>query len=544
MNPLTDTLAAEYRALLDAGVFALERIESAINRLEYVKSLQLAELGRLASAIADGEEHRDHGALAHRSVEAEIAVATRTGQQAVASRIGHAASLLNDYPGIAAAHEGGRLSHRHTVVIVEAGSIISDPAGRTAYETAVLPLAESMTAWQLRAEARLLAERYADRSLDERHEHARQARCVRVTELPDGMANLTAVLGAVEAYAIKDRIARIAHHARTNESTNESTNETTSETTNLASTEAGTRTLAQTQADVFAELLLTGLPEGFSRATVDPFDRSAVNAPDGDPFRSISGRVQVTVPALALANAGHPDAAPYTGPADLAGYGPIPVTVARRLLGNNSSWERVLTHPVSGAVVAVDRYRPSTDLIRLLAARDQHCRFPGCVRRIDHCDIDHTIPASKGGPTSPQNAGHLCRKHHMLKHYEFLHGCAWRPKQRPGGIYEWSSPTGRRYVETPVSAVRFAPVPAPGAPPPQPPPPTGPPAPKPPPPGLPPRSPSESLPPGSPPGSPAGSPPRFQPPSESPPEPPPPQTESPQPGSSPPETPPHDPPRF
>ena len=529
MNPLTDTLAAEYRALLDAGVFALERIESAINRLEYVKSLQLAELGRLASAIADGEEHRDHGALAHRSVEAEIAVATRTGQQAVASRIGHAASLLNDYPGIAAAHELGRLSHRHTVVIVEAGSVISDPTGRAAYEAAILPLAESMTAWQLRAEARLLAERYTDRSLDERHEQARQARCVRVTELPDGMANLTAVLGAVEAYAIKDRIARIAHHARTNKSTSES--ESTSETTNLASTEAGTRTLAQTQADVFTELLLTGLPEGFSGATCSDTD----NAPDGDPFRSISGRVQVTVPALALANSGHPDAAPYTGPADLTGYGPIPVTVARRLLGNNPSWERVLTHPVSGTVIAVDRYRPSTDLIRLLAARDQHCRFPGCVRRIDHCDIDHTIPAAKGGPTNPQNTGHLCRKHHMLKHYEFLHGCAWRPKQRPGGIYEWSSPTGRRYVKTPVSAVRFAPTPAPGAPPPQPPPPPEPPAPKPRPPGSPPRSPSESLPPGSPSASPAassppsqpGSPPRFQPPPESP-------TKPPQ----------HDPPRF
>ncbi|MFT4231831.1 MAG: HNH endonuclease signature motif containing protein, partial [Leucobacter sp.] len=210
----------------------------------------------------------------------------------------------------------------------------------------------------------------------------------------------------------------------------------------------------------------------------------------GDALSAIAGRVQIAVPVLRLisahvpsetqtgagagadsgagagagaeAGAGGDTFVPRPGPAELEGYGPIDTDTARRIAGHTPGWDRVLTHPVDGTVLAVDRYRPGEALRRLLGARDQHCRFPGCTRRLDHCDIDHTVAAAHGGPTELANLAHLCRRHHTLKHFEFLDGCGWKPRQHSRGNIEWLSPTGRRYTDAPSSRVRFAPVAPPG----------------------------------------------------------------------------------
>ncbi|WP_370651858.1 hypothetical protein [Microbacterium sp.] len=42
----------------------------------------------------------------------------------------------------------------------------------------------------------------------------------------------------------------------------------------------------------------------------------------------------------------------------------------------------------------------------------------------------------------------------MLKH-----NTAWTVKQLPGGVLEWTSPTGRIYIDTPISTIEFAPDP-------------------------------------------------------------------------------------
>lgn len=60
------------------------------------------------------------------------------------------------------------------------------------------------------------------------------------------------------------------------------------------------------------------------------------------------------------------------------------------LAGAASGWGRVLTHPISAAMLAVDRYRPGEPLKRHLRARDQGCRFPGCGMPVRDSDLDHT----------------------------------------------------------------------------------------------------------------------------------------------------------
>ncbi|QZY52304.1 HNH endonuclease signature motif containing protein [Leucobacter tenebrionis] len=465
MQALPHLMTDAQRDALNAGIGAVEQIEVALQQLEYLKAMHLASLARLASQIARDEGHADHGELVHRAVEAEVAAATRTGQTAAAHRMSHADRLFDRYAQTAAAFSEGRLSLRHTQVIEEAGRIIADVQACAAYEREVLPLALELTARQLRAHALRLAERFAERDIDQRHRDARQRRGVRIVPLEDGMAELCATIGAVEAYAIKDRLARIArrtlsadHGAATATATGTGTGAGTGAGVSVgtgagvgigaghAATPEHTAgpaapTLQQAQADVLTELLLAGSADGAGEPA------SGI----GDPLGAISGRVQVSVPVLTLIGDDSCDNAAFSDPAELAGYGPIDSETARRLAGGTLAWERVLTHPVSGLVLTVDRYRPSEDLRRLLGARDQRCRFPGCTRRLDHCDIDHTVAAAQGGPTELGNLAHLCRKHHTLKHFEMLGGRGWKPRQRPGGVLEWRSPTGRRYVDAPIA---------------------------------------------------------------------------------------------
>ncbi len=177
---------------------------------------------------------------------------------------------------------------------------------------------------------------------------------------------------------------------------------------------------------------------------------------------AITARIEVTVPVMTLmdddldANARARitlDRAPLA-PAELDGSMPIDIETARALASTAPGWDRVLTHPISGALLAVDRYRPSEQLRRHLKARDQRCRFMGCGLAARKCDVDHNDAASAGGATCDSNLAHFCRRHHMLKHHS-----PWHVTQLAGGMLEWRSPVGRKYVDSPPAqnTVRFVP---------------------------------------------------------------------------------------
>jgi hypothetical protein len=161
--------------------------------------------------------------------------------------------------------------------------------------------------------------------------------------------------------------------------------------------------------------------------------------------------VDITVPVLTLIDSQAARAADNAVsssteqvPAELDGRHPIDPATARILVGQATAWNRVLTDPVTGAVLAVDRYRPGEDLKRLLAARDTRCRFPGCAIKARSLDLDHTHDAALGGATETGNLAGLCRRHHMLKHHS-----PWKVRQSGAGVLEWISPAGRRYTDHP-----------------------------------------------------------------------------------------------
>lgn len=435
----------------DADVAALASIvgevEAAVVLLTAAQVAEvraLARAGQLAARQAAGSPAvvRAHD-MALRSVAAELGGVLRVTDRTVQSRIDEARDLVEHYAATLAAWESGRITRGHVRVITDAGSVLVDasPERRAEFEAAAIARCERDTPNRVRSEVEILAERFAERSFTDRHRDAAAERRVRVVPGSAGMSDLIATLPTVIADGILDRLtqqAQIIVDAR--EPGNAGSAFGAGDAPDAASAgdaEPDRRGIDQVRADVFSDLLLAGAP------ALDP---TASGDGQGS-LGAIRAQVQVIVPALTLLGVDD-------GPADLVGRSPIDAETARCLAGDTHSWARVLTDPVEGTVLAVDRYRTPWPQRRFLRARDQHCRFPGCRRAAIRCEIDHTIDAAKGGPTALWNLAHLCQRHHSMKQFT-----RWKVRQLPGGVLEWTSPTGRIYREdAPAPPVAFAPV--------------------------------------------------------------------------------------
>jgi Domain of unknown function (DUF222) len=88
-------------------------------------------------------------------------------------------------------------------------------------------------------------------------------------------------------------------------------------------------------------------------------------------------------------------------------------------------------------------YRPSPSLRHIVKVRSPRCGFPGCRRRAQRCDDDHTVPYHKGGKSCECNLYPLCRTHHRVKQAP-----GWRLAQPEPGILIWTLPSGRRVTVT------------------------------------------------------------------------------------------------
>ncbi|WP_447947554.1 DUF222 domain-containing protein [Microbacterium lacticum] len=421
----------------------------------------LAAAGQLAARQAAGSPAavRAHD-MALRSVAAELGGVLRVTDRTVQSRIDEARDLVEHYAATLGAWESGRITRGHVRVITDAGSVLVDasPERRAEFEAAAIARCERDTPNRVRSEVEILAERFAERSFTDRHRDAAAERRVRVVPGSAGMSDLIATLPTVIADGILDRLtqqaqiivdarepgnAGSAFGARGAGDAPDASGASSAGgasgafgESRMGDAEPDRRRIDQVRADVFSDLLLAGAP------ALDP---TASGDGQGS-LGAIRAQVQVIVPALTLLGVDD-------GPADLVGRSPIDAETARCLAGDTHSWARVLTDPVEGTVLAVDRYRTPWPQRRFLRARDQHCRFPGCRRAAIRCEIDHTIDAAKGGPTALWNLAHLCQRHHSMKQFT-----RWKVRQLPGGVLEWTSPTGRIYREdAPAPPVAFTP---------------------------------------------------------------------------------------
>jgi hypothetical protein len=346
------------------------------------------------------------------AIAAEIGSLLALSDRAAGALLAQSHALTTSLPRTLAALHDGTISWQHAKVMVDEAATL-DPAGAAALEAHFLdpdvprPAAAAaigeMPAYRFRQKARTWRERHHTESIEKRHAKGMAERRVEYRPDQDGMAWLSAYLPAEQALGGWNRLTDLS---RAMQGPDEE------------------RTLTQLRADTFAEALLG------SRASV------AAGTAAG-PSSSIRAQVLVTVPVFSLLGL-------TDEPAMLDGHGPIPASMARKLVANGAhSFYRVLVDPRDGAPLEIGRtsYRVTKAIRRWLRLRDGKCPFPGCSNNSLDNEADHLLAWHQGGTTGISNLGQPCPKHHRLKH-----ASTWTPtaatKNEPPS---WISPSGRRY---------------------------------------------------------------------------------------------------
>jgi hypothetical protein len=359
----------------------------------------------------------------------EIGAALNLSRRTAGHRIAFAVGLT-ELPQTCVALAGGRIGLGVAHRIVDGLQVLPLAEAR-AVEVDVLRDAEGRTPGQVQARLARSVLAVDPTAAAKRYARAVADRRVVVSAQPDGMAFLSALIRADDATTV---MAVLRNQARE------------------AKTPGDARTHDQRMADAFVDLhtdqLRTGVPAerqvsagigggAAARATCScPDDRSSHG-------RRVRGGPAVRVVVAATTLLGLDDA-----PGELAGHGPIPADLAREIAADPAgTWQRILTDPVSGALLDVGRtsYTPPAALAEHVRVRDRTCRFPGCRQPAERCDLDH-VRRYPDGPTSHCNLCTECRHHHRLKHES-----DWELENDPDdpAVMTWTSPAGKRYTTRP-----------------------------------------------------------------------------------------------
>ncbi|WP_307613423.1 HNH endonuclease signature motif containing protein [Pseudarthrobacter sp. W1I19] len=449
--------------LVDAAVDILAAVGRSEAKIAAVKALAVAVLAGATRALNGPASSPQEASAQERSLVAEVGCALAIGDRAAGALLAESHALTTSLPRALAALRAGTMSWAHARTMVEQTSCL-DPAAAAALEAHFLdpdapgaargcPIGE-MPAYRFKARARDWRERHHPESLEKRHARSVADRRVEYWPDNDGMAWVAALLPGDQASAIWNRLSAIARGKQG---------------------PAETRSLPELKADTFTEGLLTtgttagntanDVGTGGDRGAGDEISASSVSngadstgggnsAGDGEPDgprqgdgttsgtapglgSPIRAQVLVTVPVCSLMGL-------TDEPAMLDGFGPIPPSMARRLVADGAaSFYRVLVDPRDGAPLEIGRtsYRVSKAMRNWLRLRDGKCPFPGCNNPSLDNEADHILAWAKGGSTGVSNLGQPCRKHHKLRHTS-----GWKPTpasktESPG----WTSPTGRHY---------------------------------------------------------------------------------------------------
>ncbi|WP_424935517.1 MULTISPECIES: DUF222 domain-containing protein [Bacteria] len=434
-------------------------LRAEIARLESRITTLLSErVSRLLAQVPPGSPSFD---AAERSMLCEVAAGLHITKAAAGRELGAAWMLHDRFARTTTALAEGSISLRHATTIAESAAAIpaTDSAALSDYERQVVPFPAAETVARTAAFAQSVSASLVPEDMAERHRRARSGRRVTVTDLDDGMAHLSAILPAVLAHAIHDRLTATGHRLR-----DDAKAELRARHSDAASDprcrdaeaprspshrggrsaqgdlgsaigcdDADERTLDEVRADILADLLLTTAPTSTSNTALE----------------AIHATVQVTVAATTLA-------ARDQRMAEHDGHGPLLPQAARLLAGMATTWTRLFLD-AHGMTVRTDSYTPTAEMRRFLRARDRHCRFPGCRRAARRCEIDHNYDHAKGGRTEISNLCCLCPTHHALKHPDHDQRWRWRAIQRPGGVIDWISPAGKVYTDAAPPRVQFVP---------------------------------------------------------------------------------------
>ena len=395
---------------------------TASDRIDYLTALDrqdgwLYALRQRAIAAVAGSQPSEGGGPFSRVDESEredISTALRLAPATAQSRIDIARTLINNLPNTCSALATGEISSAHATVIArETAAAIRDGAPESVIfeiEQRAIAYAEFHTPGQVASHVRNTVAKYAPEEFEEVTARATALRRVSCYNEADGMSTVVAILPAADAQVVMNSIeAFILRQEQIAKGSDESIS-TTSDFAQLTSDQKRADALASICANFLSEISETVTPQR----------------------RPLTVNVTIDLPTLlGLAE----------NPGQLAGYGPIPASVAREL-ASDGRWRRFITEPQTGNLLDFGResYEPPQQLKDFLIARDRTCRFPGCRRSALLSDLDHAQSWESGGSTSLENIGALCRRHHRLKTHD-----GWKIESFPDGSCTWTSPLGKQF---------------------------------------------------------------------------------------------------
>jgi Domain of unknown function (DUF222) len=345
-------------AALVARISALEKAKSAAAAGQARATAALDTARRTAEAARGvASAQRGHG------LGAEVGLARHDSPQRGREHLGFAKVLVHDMPHTLAALAAGALSEYRATLIVAAAMGLS-PADRAVLDAALCADHDGLIGMgnkKITNQARSIAYRLDSRAAAERATRAPHDRTVTVRPARDGMAYLTAFLPMPQAMSV---------HSALN-------------------TAADASTDGRGRGQVMADTLI-------QRVTGRPADAPV----------PVAVNLVLTDEALLGGD---------STPARIPGYGPIPASIARRMIGtavwddrSRATLRRLYRHPTSGALVAMQsraRLFPK-GLSAFIDLRDDTCRTPYCDAPIRH--HDHAQPAAHGGATSGVNGLGMC----------------------------------------------------------------------------------------------------------------------------------------
>ena len=377
---------------------------SALDRQEsWICALKQEALVAIAGEFAD-EDGGIFGCVDDEERE-DVATALRLSPTTAQNRIDVARVLVGHLPNTISALSTGEISVAHATVIArETATAIKNglsPESVFRVEQTALAHAEFHTPGQVASKVKATIAKLAPEDFEEIVDRARDSRRVTFYPEADGMATVVAILPAEDAQTVMKSI-----EAYIVKRDGEDAAEWSVLSADMKRADALTAIASQALASM---------------------------ANDVQPHRRpITISVAIDLPTLlGLAE----------NPGQLAGYGAIPASVARRLAADGN-WQRFVSDPTTGNLLDFGRekYTPPQELVDYLLARDRVCRFPGCRRTGQSSDIDHAQSWETGGETNPANLGLLCRRHHRMK----THG-GWSLESNPDGSCLWKSPKGKTF---------------------------------------------------------------------------------------------------
>lgn len=402
---------------------------SASDRIDYLTALDrqdgwlYALRQRAIAAVAGLSPSEGGGPLSgvDETEREDISTALRLAPATAQSRIDIARTLVNNLPNTCSALATGEISSAHASVIArETAAAIRDGAPESVIfeiEQRAIAYAEFHTPGQVANHVRNSVAKFAPEEFEEVTTRATALRRVTCYNEADGMSTVVAILPAADAQIVMNSIeAFILRQEQIAKGAD-----------NLIATSADFAQLTsdQKRADALSAICSNFLSD--ISETVTP------------QRRPLTVNVTIDLPTLlGLAE----------NPGQLAGYGPIPASVAREL-ASDGRWRRFITEPQTGNLLDFGResYEPPQQLKDFLIARDRTCRFPGCRRSALLSDLDHAQSWESGGSTSLENIGALCRRHHRLKTHD-----GWKIDSFSDGSCTWTSPLGKQFF-TPARSV-------------------------------------------------------------------------------------------